>query len=61
VICLIESDQGLELSEVFWDSWTHRVDCLAHKLELTSGLVGDGSTVNRHDRFFLGDGGGLSP
>jgi hypothetical protein len=49
VIRPIKCDQGLRPSKVLWGSGTHSVDLLAHKLELTPGLVGDGSTVDRHD------------
>jgi hypothetical protein len=47
---LIQSGQGLEPSKVLLGSLTHNVDFWAHKFELMSKLVGDGSVVDRHDR-----------
>jgi hypothetical protein len=62
VICMIKSDRGLRPSRLLLGSRIHSVDCPARKLELTLGLMGDGSTVDRHDRLFPEEGcGGLSP
>jgi hypothetical protein len=46
----IKSDRGLRLAEVLWGSLTHDVDHPTRMFELMSGLKGDGSTINWHDR-----------
>jgi hypothetical protein len=58
VIRQIKIDRGFGPSQVLWGSRTHSVDCPAHKLELTQGLMGDGSTMDRHDLLFPGKGCG---
>jgi hypothetical protein len=49
MICPIKINRGLGPSKVLLDSRTYSVDFPAHKLELTPGLVGDGSAIYRHD------------
>jgi hypothetical protein len=62
VIHLIKTDQGFGPSQELRGSRTHSVDCLTSKLELTSGLMGDGSAIDQHDHLFPREGcGGLSP
>jgi hypothetical protein len=54
----IKSDRGLRPVKVLRGSQTHSINRPACKFELTSGLVGGRSTVDRHDCLFFWERGG---